>query len=39
MAAVAVGIGTAVNVGMSIIGGNKQSAAAAEQARAQNRAT
>lgn len=39
MAAVAIGVGTAVNVGMSIWGGNKAANAAAEQAEAQNRAT
>ena len=39
MAAVAIGIGTAVNVGMGIWGGNKAANAAAEQAEAQNRAT
>ena len=38
MAAGWIAASTAVNVGMSIIGGNKQAAAAAEQARAQNRA-
>ena len=35
----AVGISTAVNVGAAIVGGNRSAAAAAEQARAQNRAT
>ena len=39
MAGAWIAASTAVNVGMSIIGGNKQAAAAAEQARAQNRAT
>ena len=38
-AALAIGIGTAVNVGMGIWGGNKAANAAAEQAEAQNRAT
>ena len=38
-AAIVAGVGIAANVGMSIIGGNRQAAAAAEQARAQNRAT
>ena len=39
MAAVAIGIGTAVNVGMGLWGGSKAASAAAEQAEAQNRAT
>lgn len=39
MPAVAVGIGTAVNVGMSLWGGSKAASAAREQAEAQNRAT
>ena len=39
MAPVAIGIGTAVNVGMSLWGGNKAANAAAEQAEAQNKAT
>ena len=38
-AAWAIGIGTAVNVGMGIWGGNKAANAAADQAEAQNRAT
>ena len=38
MAAWAIGIGTAVNVGMGLWGGNKAANAAAEQAEAQNRA-
>ena len=39
MAAVAIGVGTAVNVGMSLWGGSKAANAAAEQAEAQNKAT
>ena len=39
MPAWAIGIGTAVNVGMGIWGGNKAANAAAEQAEAQNKAT
>ena len=39
MPAVAIGVGTAVNVGMSLWGGSKAASAAAEQAEAQNRAT
>ena len=39
MAAIAIGVGTAVNVGMSLWGGNKAANAAAEQAEAQHRAT
>ena len=38
MAAWAIGIGTAVNVGMGLWGGNKAANAAAEQAEAQNKA-
>ena len=39
MAPIAIGVGTAINVGMSLWGGSKAANAAAEQAEAQNRAT
>lgn len=38
MAAIAIGVSTAANIGMSIWGGNKAANAAAEQAEAQNKA-
>ena len=39
MAPIAIGVGTAINVGMSLWGGSKAANAAAEQAEAQNSAT